>query len=146
MTVPSGASDFTNGEVLPGLNLLYGWDVIEDCISVGGSTQANAAQSEVVLPAFMGLEPAPPSQHTYLLLAQSLTVNYTLAPRLGAYTEWFAFFPHSAVVSGIGPEYYFDGGFTHKVTRNLQLDIRAGIGLNKHAADYFAGTGFAVRY
>src|SRR5688572_20575959 len=41
-TVPSGADAFTAGEVLPGINWLYGWD-INDFLSTAGSTQINKA-------------------------------------------------------------------------------------------------------
>ncbi|MGL6094256.1 MAG: transporter [Fimbriiglobus sp.] len=146
MTVPSGSRDFSAREVLPGVNLLYGWDVIKDRVSVGGSTQANSVRGDFEVPDFMGLGQAVTGKHTYLLLAQSLTVNYTLTEKLGAYTEWFAFFPHSAIGPDIGPEHYLDGGFTYKLTPTFQLDIRAGMGLNRHAADFFAGSGFAVKY
>ena len=146
MTVPSGSRDFSAREVLPGINLLYGWDVIKDRVSVGGSTQANRVRGDFALPDFMGLEQAVTGRHSYLLLAQSLTVNYTLTEKLGAYTEWFAFFPDSAIGPEVGPEHYLDGGFTYKVTPAFQLDIRAGVGLNRHAADFFAGSGFAVKY
>ena len=146
MTVPTGSSDFSACELLPGVNLLYGWDVVKDRVSIGGSTQANSVRGDFELPDFMGLGQAVTGKHTYLLLAQSLTVNYTLSEKLGAYTEWFAFFPHSAVGPEIGPEHYMDGGFTYKVTPAFQLDIRAGVGLNRHAADFFAGSGFAVKY
>lgn len=130
--VPSGSREFTAGEVLPGANLLYGWDVIEDRLSFGGSTQANRTLDD--------------TGHAYVTLAQSFTVGYTLTERLGAYTEWFALFPTSAVAAGVGPEHYFNGGFTYRVTPNFQLDVRAGVGLNERAADFFAGSGFAVRY
>lgn len=146
MTVPSGSRDFSAREVLPGVNLLYGWDVIKDRVSVGGSTQANSVRGDFEVPDFMGLGQAVAGKHTYLLLAQSLTVNYTLTEKLGAYTEWFAFFPHSAVGPELGLEHYLDGGFTYKLTPAFQLDIRAGVGLNRHAADFFAGSGFAVKY
>ena len=29
---------------------------------------------------------------------------------------------------------------------NLQLDMRAGVGLNEHSNDFLAGVGFAARY
>jgi hypothetical protein len=130
-TVPTGADAFTSGKMLPGLNLLYGWDVIPDRISCGGSSQANAAIDD--------------AGRSFTQLAQSLTVGYTITPKLGAYTECFAFFPHGATLGG-GPEYYFDGGFTYKVTNNFQLDVRGGVGLNRNATDYFTGAGFAYRY
>jgi len=149
MTVPSGSSDFSAREVLPGVNWLYGWDVVNDCLSVGGSTQANRARGVLSLPAFTG--PGGPHEliegtHSFLEVAQSLTVNYSLTKKLGAYTEWFAIFPHSALDPEVGPEHYLNGGFTYKFTPNTQYDIRAGFGLNRHADDFFAGTGFSFRY
>lgn len=113
------------------MNYLYGWDVT-DFISVGGSSQGNASIGD--------------DGDTFLLLAQSLTVGYTLTEKLGAYTEVFGFFPDGATAPGIGPEYYFNGGFTYKFTRNIQYDIRAGVGLNRQSDDYFVGSGLSVRY
>ncbi|MBX9623595.1 MAG: transporter [Gemmataceae bacterium] len=130
--VPTGHRDFTAGRVLPGLNLLYGWDVIEDRISLAGSSQGNRAIDA--------------DRHGYVELAQSLSVGYTLTGRLGAYTEWFAFYPAGATAEGVTAQHYANGGFTHKVTPNFQLDVRAGVGLSRNADDFFAGTGFAVRY
>ena len=40
MTVPTGSTPFTNDQVLPGTNLLFGWD-INDKYSCAGSTQFN---------------------------------------------------------------------------------------------------------
>ena len=130
--IPTGSREFTSNQVLPGANLLYGWDVIKDRLTIGGSTQANRALDD--------------TGHAHVLFAQSLTVGYTLTERLGAYTEWFALFPSGAVADDSGPEHYLNGGFTYRVTPNFQLDIRAGVGLNERASDFFAGTGFAVRY
>lgn len=132
MTVPTGHRDFTAGRVLPGINYLFGWDVIEDRLTFAGSIQANRAIDA--------------ESHGYVELAQSLTVGYGLTEKLGAYTEWFAFYPAGAIAPDVAPQHYFNGGFTYRFTPNLQFDIRAGIGLNRHADNFFAGTGFAVRY
>ncbi|MCE9562381.1 MAG: transporter [Planctomycetes bacterium] len=59
---------------------------------------------------------------------------------------WFAFFPTGVIVAVVGPQQYLDGGFTLRVTPNIQFEIRAGVGLNRQSDDFFAGTGFAVRY
>jgi hypothetical protein len=32
------------------------------------------------------------------------------------------------------------------ISNNIQWDIRAGLGLNDDAADYFAGTGLSLRF
>jgi hypothetical protein len=129
MTVPTGEGAFTADEVLPGVNWLYGWDVT-DFIATGGSTQFNRTLDEVTAAA-------------YTEWAQSWTVNYSLAERLGGYTEWFALFPHSADTAR--PEHYFDGGFTYLISNDVQLDIRAGVGLNEAADDYFVGLGLSIR-
>ncbi len=129
MTVPTGSSHFSAGETLPGLNWLYGWDV-NDWLSTGGSTQANRALDDV-------------TGKPFLAFAQSWTINYSLAERVGAYTEYFVIAPDGADTNPT--ESYADGGFTLVVTNNLQLDVRAGVGLNDAADDYFVGSGFAVR-
>lgn len=146
MTVPTGDDSLTSGGVLPGINFLYSWDIIEDFLSIGGSTQGNKVRGDFTIPAFMAVIDLAFDNHSYMEFAQSITVNYTLTKKLGAFTEWFGLFPMSAQVEDVGPEYYLDGGFTYKITRNFQYDIRAGVGLNSHAADLFAGTGFAVKY
>jgi hypothetical protein len=110
----------------------YGWDVIKDCLTLAGSSVFSSAVDDV--------------GHSYLEIAQSVSVGYTLSERLGAYTEFFGFFPHGAVAPDVTAQYYFNGGFSYKLTPDFQYDVRAGVGLNRHSDDYFLGTGFAVRY
>lgn len=130
MTVPTGSSEFTNDEALPGANWIYGWE-INDFISTAGSTQVNRAVDET-------------TGRSYSEIAQSWTVAYQLTDPLGAYTEWFALFPHSADTAQV--EHYFNGGFTYLVNNDVQLDVRAGKGLNGPADDWFAGAGMSVRF
>lgn len=129
MDVPTGSSAFTAGETLPGVVWLYGWD-LNDWLSTGGQTQVNRALDDV-------------TGQPYAEFSQSWTINYALLDRVGAYTEWFVFAPDGADTNHT--ENYADGGFTFSVTNNLQLDVRAGVGLNEAADDYFVGSGFAVR-
>lgn len=129
MTVPSGAAAFTSDEALPGVNWIYGWE-INDFISTAGSTQFNRSIDDG-------------SGNAYTEWAQSWTVAYGLGDRLGAYTEWFALFPHSADTAD--PEHYFNGGFTYLINDDMQFDVRAGTGLNGAADDYFVGTGLSIR-
>lgn len=129
--VPTGHPDLTSGAALPGFNLLYGWEVAKK-LTVAGSSQANRAIDD--------------DSHGYLEMAQSLTVGYSYTEKLGSYTEWFAFFPAGATAPGVTAQHYMNGGFTYKVTPNFQLDIRAGLGLSRSANDFFAGTGFGIRY
>ncbi len=130
MTVPTGGSDQTEGEVLAGLNWLYGWEV-NDFLATGGSTQFNKALDEV-------------TANTYTEWAQSWTIAYSLSDRMGAYTEYYGFYPSGANTAST--EHYFNGGFTYLIQDNVQWDIRGGVGLNDEADDYFVGTGLAIRF
>ncbi len=130
MTVPTGISAFGAGEVLPGLNWIYGWEV-NDYFSIAGSTQGNGAIDDF-------------TSQQYLEMTQSIVVGCSLTERIGAYAEWYGAFPYSAQTAN--PTHYFDGGFTLSVTNNLQFDIRGGVGLNEEADDYFVGTGSIIRF
>jgi hypothetical protein len=129
MTVPTGSDEFTAGQVMPGLNWLYGWDITDE-FGAGGSTQINQSPDD--------------AGDVYLEVAQSFTVGIALTERLGMYTEWFAFFPSGSVVART--QHYLDGGFTYSVTNDLQLDVRAGVGLSHASDDYFVGTGLVRRF
>lgn len=129
MTVPTGSSAFTTGLVMPGVNWLYGWDITET-FSFGGSTQANRSVDDL--------------GDVYLEVAQSFTVGIALTEQLGMYTEWFALFPSGSLAART--QHYLNGGFTFSVTNDLQLDIRAGVGLSHASDDYFVGTGLVKRF
>ena len=130
MFVPTGSAAFNNGQVLPGVNWNYGWEV-SDFISTAGSSQFNRALDDV-------------TDDNYIEFAQSWTIGYSLCERLGAYTEWFSFFPSGADTAK--PQHFFDGGFAFLLNNDVQFDVRAGVGLNDAADDYFIGTGASVRF
>jgi len=130
MTVPTGSDDFGSNDVLAGLNWIYGWEVSE-CIGTAGSTQFNRSEDDTTSRAFTRW-------------AQSWTIAYSLTDRLGAYTEWFGLFPHSADTADT--EHYFNGGFTVLLSNDVQWDIRGGVGLNDASEDYFVGTGLSLRF
>jgi outer membrane putative beta-barrel porin/alpha-amylase len=130
MTVPTGGRSFRADEAMPGVNWLYGWD-INDWLGTGGSTQFNRTPDDA-------------TGEAYTQWAQSWTVNYGLTDRLGAYTEYFGFYPHSADTARV--EHYIDGGFTYLFSDDIQWDIRGGVGLNASADDYFVGTGLSLRF
>lgn len=146
-TIPIG-DVLSADELLPGFNLLYGWDVT-DGISFAGSTQINRAASESAVfrgdPDQPGIVIPGESKKYYGEFAQSLTIGYSLAEKLGAYTEWFVFSPMNAG-SEVAVEHYANGGFTYLVTDNFQLDIRVGVGLSEAADDFFTGIGASVRF
>ena len=130
MNVPIGSAAFTANRVLPGVNWTYSWEV-SDFLSTGGQSQINCVLDGV-------------TDDEYVEFSQSWTLNYSLTDRLGAYTEWYALIPRDADTDG--PQQYADGGFTFLVNDNVQLDVRAGIGLNEAADDFFTGAGLSIRY
>ena len=114
----------------PGINWIYAWE-INDCISTAGSTQGNRRIDGA-------------TGNSYLEIAQSWTIAYTLSDKLGAYTEWFALIPSGADTART--EHVFNGGFTWLLSNDVQFDIRAGWGLNEAAPDFFTGTGVSMRF
>lgn len=128
-TVPSGSGAFTAGDVLVGVNYVYGWDV-NDFFSIGGGTQANRALD-------------PNGEDFYVEFAQSITTGYSWTDKLGSYAEWYMFAPAGAETAQ--NQQYFDGGFTYLINNNFQWDIRAGVGLNEAADDFFTGSGVSIR-
>src|SRR5204863_7937517 len=63
MTVPSGSPGLTSGEVMPGVNWVYDWQVCK-FLSIGGGTQVNRARDD--------------DQNIYTQFAQSITIGYEL--------------------------------------------------------------------
>jgi len=131
MFVPTGNDAFTNDEVLPGVNWLYSWE-LNDVVNLAGSTQVNR-----VIDA---------TGHSYVEIAQSVALGIGLTDQLGAYAEYYAFFPSGAVEAGVGPEHYINGGLAYLISNDIQFDVRVGMGLNSNADDFFTGTGLSVRY
>ena len=127
--LPTGVNAFSSDQILPGFNLAYSWK-INDFIELECNTQLNRRRDEV--------------NHYYTEFIQTANIEYTLTKRLGAFTEWFGFMPNGALAAS--PQHYLHGGFVYLFTDNLQYDIHAAVGANRHADDYFAGTGLSYRY
>ena len=129
-TVASGDDVFSSGDANPGLNYIYSW-ALDDEWSLAGQTQWNRAVD--------GQTSRPYSE-----FSQSLAIGKSFSEKLGGYYEWFCLIPDGADSAPV--EHYMDGGFTYLINNNLQLDFRAGFGLNEESDDYFAGTGLIFRY
>jgi len=70
------------------------------------------------------------------------TLGVGLSGRTGAFLEVFGDLPLSAVG---GSGHLLDGGLTHLLRDNLQLDASGGIGLSQDADDWFVGLGVTLR-
>jgi len=128
--VPTGRGQLSDERVLPGIGYLYSWELTER-LSMAGNTLLDKAVDDQ-------------TDRTYYQFAQSLSFDYSLTERLGSYAEWYVLAPSGA--DTVRPEHYANGGFKFLINNNLQLDIFAGLGLNRAADDYFIGGGFAQRF
>ena len=129
MSVPTGAPGITEGEVMPGLQWAYQWEFNKK-VSLGMTTFVERQRDDL--------------GNIFVEFAQSGSFDIELTKKLAMYNELYLISPTGRTDEQV--QYYYDGGFTYHVTNNLQLDIEAGVGLNRAANDYFAGSGLVVRY
>ena len=127
MTLPTGSTLFSAGRALPGVNLVYSWDV-PGGLSLAGSTQVSLTVAD--------------GDDSYPEWAQSAVAGAGVGARGGVYGEWYAFLPMRADAP---KEHYLNAGLTWLTADDSQWDIRVGVGLNDAAEDFFAGVGAAVR-
>ena len=133
LTVPTGASEFTNDAVMPGINYDFGWDVVKDLFAIEGVIEAAGATDAL--------------GHHYTSAATGLTLVTDLTKNLQNFTEWFGIYSLGALDPGLaGPQHYIVSGFVYFIGKNMEIDIRAGVGLTDHSSNYLAGTGFSIRY
>ena len=132
MTVPSGGPDVSGKRVLPGFNYTFSWEV-NDFFGIGGSLGMNAATDN------------DGTDRPYSEWFSSVTTNYTLTEKLGAFAEFYAIMPHGARGPDTVAQYYFDTGLQYMLTPDLAFDVRIGVGLNRHSDDFFVGSGLVLR-
>ncbi len=133
MTVPTGAAPFTNNAVMPGINYDFSWEVIKDLLSIEGVVEGAGATDQL--------------GHHYTSTATGLTAVIDLAPNLQNFTEWFGIYSLGAIDPGLGgPQHYVVTGFVYFIGKDMEIDIRAGVGLTEHSSNYLVGSGFSVRY
>lgn len=130
-TVPTGDGSFGTNELRPGLDVLYGWS-LTDSLSLAGNTQFSR-----------GIDG---TDDDFLDVGQSAALAYSAADNVTLFGEAFALFPSGANDPAVSPRYFYNGGALWLLADNVQLDIRAGLGLNDRSTDFFAGAGLSVRY
>ena len=126
ITVPSGSSNVSSGDVEPGLILAWAYD-ITDNFGIAGNT---------------GLFVLRDGTHQFLQTTSSLSAAFAIAEKLGSYVEYFGLYP-DAISEDCA--HHLNGGLTYQITDNLQLDWLIGFGLNEQAPDFFTGFGVSIR-
>ena len=132
MTAPTGSRAVTAGRVLPGLNVDCAWEVIRELFNIELLVATNRVRDDI--------------HRSHVELATGLTGAVNVTRKLEAFVEWDAFYPVEVTDPAVGVRHYAVGGFVYFITKDVEVDIRAGVGLNARANDFLAGAGFAVRY
>jgi hypothetical protein len=127
ITAPSGSAGWSSGDVDPEVKLAWAYDLAEG-LSLAGNVNFAAPTDQA---------------RRFFQSAASVSLAIDLLENVGAYVEYFGFYPAG---KDIDSAHTASGGLTWRITENLQLDWRAGIGLNGAADDFFTGVGFAVRW
>jgi len=127
MTIATESHSEVDGRVLPGLNVDCSWEVIKNRFDLELLIATNRVREDV--------------RGTDLEIATGLTAAVNPWRNLEIFAEWDAFYP----VHGQNRQETV-GGLVYFITKDIAVDIRAGIGLNRQARDFLAGTGFVIRY
>jgi len=130
MKVPSGHPNFTSGEVLPGMNFAYAWMITEK-LELEANTQVNRRRDDDI-------------DHFYTEIFQTFNFEYDLHERIMLFNEFVLVSPVGALAASC--QYYEHAGIHLFIMPNFQLDIHAGVGLNRAADDMFGGSGLSWRW
>lgn len=126
-SMPTGAAGLTSGDVDPAVKLLWAYDLTDD-LALAGNVNVATPTADA---------------GRFFQSSASVSLGYGITDRLGTYVEYFGFYPNDR---NTADAHFANGGFTYLITDNFQLDIRAGVGLNDEADDFFTGVGFAFRF
>lgn len=127
LSMPSGSTSASSGDVDPAIKLLWAYD-IDDRLSIAGN---------------MNIGVPTENGNRFVQAASSVSAAFAVTDELGTYIEYFGAYPAS---DGEDGAHTINGGFTYLLSPDLQLDIRAGAGLNEEADDFFVGAGFSWRF
>lgn len=128
MVVPAGAGQFSDDEVLPGVNIAYGWEIKED-LGLEVNTQINRVRDDV--------------DEFYTEVLQVVNVGWDIRENIMLFSEVIGFFPNSARVTR--PKYVYHGGMQYYPNDDVTIYLHASGGLNEAADNFFAGIGVAIR-
>ncbi len=127
LSLPTGSAGFSAEDVEPKVSLLWAYDLTDD-LGLAGNINFAVINDD---------------GDQFFQTSASLSLAMALTDRLGGYVEYFGFYPGG---ENADMAHTMNGGITYLVTKDFQLDARAGFGLNEQADDFFAGVGFSWRY
>jgi len=134
MMVPTGSNDLTANRVLPGLNVDMTWQIVKNFFSV----EVLIANNEVAG------KYTDEIHASHFETATGITAALQITKKLEAFAEWDAIYQIDG--ADRGPRHYAVGGLVYFITPDLEIDGRAGVGLNDRSNNLITGVGFAVRF
>ncbi len=126
LSLPTGDEDLGSDDPHPEAVLAASWDV----------------SPRLGLGANLGIGESEQNGRDFLEGKASLALGIELGGAWGAFLEAFALYPESA---GGEETHFVDAGLTWLATEDLQLDLRAGQGLDGEE-ETFVGAGLAARW
>jgi hypothetical protein len=127
VTAPWGSPTQSNQQVGCVINYVYSWELSKKLALAGSTNHSWATEAD----------------DWFSYIGQSLSLQYELTDRVGVFNEFYALFRRES--ENNGTQCYYDGGLTYLVTKNFQLDWRAGWGLTDSSDRFFTGCGLAFR-
>jgi hypothetical protein len=135
MAPTGGTSSLSSHTVDPYINLIYGWNITDKLTLAGSTGYLGMRQTD--------LGPGRKAD-SFERFHQSIVAFYSVADRTTLFYEWYVFTFTNAADNR--PTHFMDGGVIHRLSANVQLDLRAGFGLSGRPDDFFSGAGLSVRF
>jgi hypothetical protein len=126
ISAPSGSSGFSSGDVDTEVKLAWSYDFAKTWSLAGNVDFLSLTQDT----------------HRFFQTAASLSLGKSWTKWLHTYFEYFGLYPNTWQTDCA---HYLDGGFGILLNPNVQIDFRAGVGLNEEADDFFTGAGLSFR-
>jgi hypothetical protein len=129
LLTPTGYGQNAFGTVAPEVDYIYNWSLTQK-FGFGGSTGAIFGQ--------------PGAANVTQFYQSAVLSRSWLEQRVLTECEWYSLFGSGTNQGAVLPS--IDGAILLRLTHNLQLDWRAGFGLNRQATSFFTNGGLSVRY
>jgi hypothetical protein len=131
-----GTSKLGAHTVEPYANLIYGWDLFDNKLTLMGST------------GYLGMRETDlghgRAADSFERWHQSIVAFYSATKRVTLFYEWYILMFTNAADNRPTP--FMDSGLLYQPTPNTQIDLRAGFGLSNRPDDFFTGAGFSWRF
>lgn len=125
-TVPTGSEELGNADAQPSVKLALAWEL----------------DAKTSLWSNVGYARLGESGDRFGEISASLSLGRTLTDRLGGFVEAYALNRQE----GHGDDQVLNAGVTWALSKDSQLDFRAGTGLDSDGPDFFVGAGAAWRF